>query len=393
MKFVQSVQNGTHYKASQADQDIDVLHLYGSYYDMGFAHGQLMKKELLNFFPEVYAYMLTQISDHNGTFTKLVETYGIDQALDLSFVQTKDYIKPYVMEELQGMSDAIGLPLEKIRRVMWIPELTRGSCSMFGAWGKATESTGGNLLQLRALDWDIDGPFKNYAAMIVYHPSADAGGHPWANVAFTGFTGAITGMSSAGLAMSEIGVTYPDESFGKEGYLAKGYPFAFIIRDILQYDKTLAEADKRITEAKRTCDLILGVGDGKSNSFHGYQYAPSVANVMLDTNLMPLEEWHPRIPEIVYWGMDWVCPNDNRMLSHQLNAFYGNLTVENTIQSITSYVQTGDVHISVYDHAKRHMYVSVAAKDGTPGPREAYARPFMKVDMDKLFAEPHPTAQ
>jgi hypothetical protein len=101
------------------------------------------------------------------------------------------------------------------------------------------------------------------------------------------------------------------------------------------------------------------------------------------------------------------------------------------------------------------MYVSVAAKDGTPGPRcgermvqhitcvsvqclvqcshvqkvaglclgwaglgwaacntpptaqslscthtmhdarirrEAYARPFMKVDMDKLFAEPHPTA-
>ena len=35
--------------------------------------------------------------------------------------------------------------------------------------------------------------------------------------AFTGFTGAITGMSSAGLAMSEIGVTYPDESFGKIG--------------------------------------------------------------------------------------------------------------------------------------------------------------------------------
>jgi hypothetical protein len=38
---------------------------------------------------------------------------------------------------------------------------------------------------------------------------------------------------------------------------------------IIRYDKTLAEADKRITEAKRTCDLILGVGDGKSNSFHG----------------------------------------------------------------------------------------------------------------------------
>lgn len=172
---------------------------------------------------------------------------------------------------------------------------------MFGAWGSATQSRGGKLLQLRALDWDVDGPFKNYAAVIVYHPSSDADGHAWANLAFTGFTGSVTGMSSAYLAMSEIGVTYPDESFGKESYLAKGYPFAFLIRDILQYDNTLAEADARITNAKRTCDLILGVGDGSANAFHGYRYAPSVATVFDDTNLLPLEEWHPRIPEVVYW--------------------------------------------------------------------------------------------
>jgi hypothetical protein len=69
----------------------------------------------------------------------------------------------------------------------------------------------------------------------------------------------------------------------------------------LQYDKTLAEADARITNAKRTCDLILGVGDGSANAFHGYRYAPSVATVFDDTNLLPLEEWHPRIPEVVYW--------------------------------------------------------------------------------------------
>ncbi len=76
-------------------------------------------------------------------------------------------------------------------------------------------------------------------------------------------------MSSVPLALSEIGVSYPDSSFGKETYLARGYPFGFLIRDILQFDKSLDEAINRITNAKRTCDLILGVGDGNANAFRG----------------------------------------------------------------------------------------------------------------------------
>lgn len=67
-----------------------------------------------------------------------------------------------------------------------------------------------------------------------------------------------------------------------------GYPFTFLLRcvifelgavlmqqaltlhcltsphsDILQYDNTLEDAMHRITTANRTCDLILGIGDGK----------------------------------------------------------------------------------------------------------------------------------
>ena len=60
--------------------------------------------------------------------------------------------------------------------------------------------------------------------------------------------------------MSEIGVSFPDNTFGNETYLAKGYPFSYLIRDILQYDQTVEDADKRITTADKTCDLILGVG-------------------------------------------------------------------------------------------------------------------------------------
>ena len=37
----------------------------------------------------------------------------------------------------------------------------------------------------------------------------------------------------------------------------------YVLRDILEFDKTLQDAVKRLSQAKRTCNLILGVGDGK----------------------------------------------------------------------------------------------------------------------------------
>ena len=37
----------------------------------------------------------------------------------------------------------------------------------------------------------------------------------------------------------------------------------YLLRDILQFDKSLEEAMQRMSSAKRTCNLILGVGDGK----------------------------------------------------------------------------------------------------------------------------------
>lgn len=39
------------------------------------------------------------------------------------------------------------------------------------------------------------------------------------------------------MAISEIGVSYPDGEFGKES--RSGNPFTFVLRDILQFDKHL----------------------------------------------------------------------------------------------------------------------------------------------------------
>jgi hypothetical protein len=87
-----------------------------------------------------------------------------------------------------------------------IGELTKGDCSMYGAWGKATASTG-KTFQLRALDWDVDGPFKDYAAGVcpAAATAAASSGVPvgmwclvgmimaWEGVAHCGVAGAMAG--------------------------------------------------------------------------------------------------------------------------------------------------------------------------------------------------------
>lgn len=54
---------------------------------------------------------------------------------------------------MRGIADASGVAFKLLRRVHMIGELTKGTCSMFGAWGKATSQ--GQTVQLRALDWVI----------------------------------------------------------------------------------------------------------------------------------------------------------------------------------------------------------------------------------------------
>jgi len=257
---------------------------------------------------------------------------------------------------------------------------------MFGAWGDAIPSTH-NLLQMRSLDWNTDGPFVNFPQITVYHPTSN--GHDFANIGWTGWLGAITGISSKKLAISEIGVAFPDDSFGRESRF--GIPFTYLLRDILQFDNSLADSEHRITTAKRTCDLILGVGDGNMGQFRGIQYSASVANFFNDTDMLPIADWHPRMNNIVYYGMDWLCPGYNIVLHNQLQAAWGVITPDLTIRNITSRTQSGNLQIAIYDLTNMIVHTANARRDGASGPVDAFDRQFVQFDANALFREVPPT--
>ena len=202
-------------------------------------------------------------------------------------------------------------------------------------------------------------------------------------------------MSSAQLSIHEIGVSFPDAThFGSESFV--GVPFVFLLRDILQFDQAYTDAVDRIQSANRTCDLILGVGDGKAGgAFRGFAYSGSQVEVYDDANLEPYnntpDTWHPRFTDVVYWGMDWLCPGYSRPLAAQIAALHGALTPANMISDVLGRVQTGDVHIAVYDLTRSAMYVSFMAPLNTTVPQMAYDRQYTALDMPQMWAEPPPS--
>lgn len=390
--FVKSVPNGKLFTVGIGEDEINIVHVWGTPYEMGYAQGELMKDVASTFIDDVWTYLEEEaIEAINSTvpgfrqwFLEDIANWGLDVALDLEIDVTRKYTGQYFFDELKGLADASGVDYKKLERVQLLGELTKGSCSMFGAWGEAVANTNSKLLQLRALDWNTDGPFKNYPQITVYHPQSGSGnGHAFANVGFTGWVGSITGMSEVPMAISEIGVSFPDSSFGSDSRF--GIPFTYLLRDILQFSDSLDEAMEKTVSAHRTCSLLFGYGDGKNDSFRGVQYSHSVAIFFTDTNLQPTADWHPHIKDIVYWGMDWLCPGYSSVLAAQLERFHGNLTAEVTIHDVLPIVQTGDLHVAVYDLTNNLMFVSYARADGETGPQYAYDRSFVQLNMTEMF--------
>jgi len=106
-----------------------------------------------------------------------------------------------------------------------IPELLKASCSILGAWNKATAT--GNVFHLRSLDWEEHAPISRWPTMAIYHPT-DVGSVPFTNIAWAGFLGTLTGHSSAQISVGERlrgGPLKDDSRFGK--------PWTFVLRDTL----------------------------------------------------------------------------------------------------------------------------------------------------------------
>lgn len=365
IKNVAQVEHGQLAIAGEGEDKIQIVKVWGTPYEMGKAYGTLLKTEIRDYLPNLIK-LMTEKAGQPVT------------VLDGVYEQTKPFIPKRFMDEMRGIMDGSGLPLQDIIRGNIIGEASEWHCSLFGAWGKATAADG-HLYQLRALDYETHANIQKYPVIVVYFPDE---GHPFANITWAGTVGCISGISQAQLAISEIG-----DDYDKENDTFAGMPFMFLLRDVLQFDNSLDEAIAHIKKTPRTTSLIYGVGDGEMGQLRGFQTSHTLCNVFDANNLEPVTKTHQRIEDIVYWGMSWDVPRYDGPLHDKLVEHYGHINAEVTINDIVTSVGTGNLQTVVYDLTAMKIWVANARANDETGPLEAYNRQFVEFNMNELFAK------
>lgn len=342
---------GKRMEAGAGDAKVIVLLLRGSPYQMGYAEGKLCAREI--------RYMVREVAPRMMKGMK-VSPEKVDQIWKL---YTRHLRKDY-LEELRGEADGSGVPLREIQRLEAIPDISEWHCSFFAAYGPATK--GGQLIQIRALDYTTDAGIQKYPALKVYMPDH---GVPFVNVGWAGICGLVSGMNARGIAMSEIGDDWDmrTDSFD-------GRPLTYVMRDAVQFGRTLEEAIRLVKDGPRTTSLLYCLSSAnppavralKTSHAHCFVYTP-------DT--LPF----PHIKGMVYMSMGMDSPW-NLKLSKALQAVEGKVDVQ-TAEQIMHTLRTGSLHAVVFRPGTGDLWVANATET-EPG----YDRPFVHFNLKQALA-------
>jgi len=341
----------------EGDNSIDLIVVEGTPYEMGYAHGVLAKAKITELLKKVVPAMCKEL--------------GINQEqaniiLDQAYNSAEPYIPDDYKEEMRGLADGSGIPLKSILRFHMIPGVSEYHCTFFAAWGKSVPND--HLIQIRALDYEINAHIQDNPAIIVRKPS---NGIAFCSIAWTGFVGVVSGINSEKIAMSEIG-----DSFGDEHETLDGEPMIFVMRDVLQNATSLNEAVDIVKNAHRTSSFLYCIGDGKINDARALVTAKDIFNVYSDNNL----PFPNKLDDVVYMSMgldsDW-----NEKLFNVLSARYGEISEQTAIEDVMIGLETGNLHAIAFDVTDLKIWVANAAKDSTP----AYKRVFAPYELKNVF--------
>ncbi|KYQ91363.1 acid ceramidase-like protein [Tieghemostelium lacteum] len=392
--LLNTTSNGKLYVVGPSNNTVNVVQLYGTPYEMGYAQGTLLKSQVNEIYDNFFNYitvMVNELIEKYADYLPLelvdvIEKFGVKAALDLTADATKKYTPSRFFEEMQGLADGAGLEYKTVLQVHMFPELIKAACSMVGAYNSATVN--GGLLQLRALDFGLDpwNPLRLHPIVSVYHPTE--GGHTFSVLTWAGFIGSLSGYSGH-MGICEKYWFHYNGTASREGF-----PWHFLLRDILQYDSSINEALNRIYNNERTCSIFVGLGSNSTNTFEAVEYSHQVVRVFDDQTPFPAYEpqppAHPNIQDVVYIDK-YTQPSNNPCLASVLQKNLGQIDIQ-TLIDVTSLLETGDLHIGIYDFTYNQMYVSVASQDNWPppanySPTPAYARQFIQVDLEYFFNE------
>ncbi len=337
-----------------------VLHLKGTPYEVGYQHGALLKEsvtENLNQIIHVQAEKeLIEIEIGSLSFS-LTPRAAIEMIIGIE----DRHVPEAYFQELQGLADGSGLPIEDARVGNFIPELFH--CSGFALMNSATKD--GTLYHGRVLDYATGWGLQNHAVIVITELD---GCIPFVNVTYAGFIGCVTGMNAEHVSIGEMGG-------GGIGHW-EGMPMAFLVREALQRGETLQEVLEIYEETPRTCQYFYVVADAKTNEAVGMEASWDKMDVIQPGTS------HALLPHAVTDCSLLSAGSRYEELVQRVQAGHGTFTAETALRLMDRPVaMRSNLHNVLFEPATTRFWVSNAGPDGEP----AAERPYHAFQLSELL--------
>lgn len=232
----------------RTDQGDLVLHLAGSYYDMGYEHARLGGEQ-------TQMALRAAKNSLRMQFPWLPFSSAVWLINKYVWEKAAPHVPAEFKEEMRGLSEASGVPLETIQAAHSITYLT--SCAGAVAWGPATRDH--ELYFARSndvgmtIDPKTDQAYQDWGMIVIYQPTD---GIPYMMISWPGFIGASDGMNTQGIAVGNMSDPSRYETPG-------GVPMLFRLKQTLAKARALDEALAWMTVKPYEGGYNFLVADGK----------------------------------------------------------------------------------------------------------------------------------
>lgn len=342
--------------AGTGTDEIKVLVVKGTPYEMGAQMGKLLKEDINDCLTD---FLTASKSEDHKMFS--------DDQLDMAWNTNAPYIDSRIIEEMQGMADSSGMPLDMIKRAHMVPVVSSYACSGVAVWGSATKNQ--HTYQLRNLDFTKWASLQAHPLIVFYIPK---NGTPHANITFAGYIGSHTGISANHLVFGEKGAS-PSREYP---YDLNGTHFSFLFRSMMYDAKSLDDILNTVKTTKLIKRYYLYFSDGNTDTQGGAKVqvtTPDNIKLKIYKDNDQSDPVAPNVvPDCIYHTMDNSIAFT--MIQNNLGDFDENLMID-----ISKAVADdgGNLLNVVYDATTLEMWVAYANKW-----EDASQQTYVHIDMN-----------
>lgn len=262
--------------------NITILHVSGSHYEMGYQHGYLLKDK---------------VQENIRAFLHYAQEYlSISELLQLWAI-SEPFVPPQYIQEIQGIADGAEISFSEIIASIMAVEYSDHGCYGIAAWGPATSD--GVLYHARSFDLPsniqdpVSGRFAHENAILVVRNPEDGSASLSPSIAGSFHTGG--GMNIHGVSLGIQICWSKDQTFA-------GNPYHFRVQEVLD-TATTAEKAIQILNTNRTHGFNFIVS--QSEPAEAFILEQTANYTYVGTHNNSIESTKP------FWGIDHVVRRTN----------------------------------------------------------------------------------